>query len=82
MRFWTFVIVTVALRQLPGQTDQALVAGAHNVDSARESATPDVAAKIQVVAALQYMDKWRLDRSGSRAIANDSVKRALGFPIR
>ena len=27
----------------------------------------------------QYMDKWRLDRNGVRAIANTEVKKALGF---
>jgi hypothetical protein len=27
----------------------------------------------------QYMDKWRLDRSGVRPIANSEVKKALGF---
>jgi hypothetical protein len=27
----------------------------------------------------QYMDKWRLDRSGIRVVANSAVKRALGF---
>jgi hypothetical protein len=27
----------------------------------------------------QYMDKWRLDRSGIRAVANTAVKQALGF---
>ena len=28
----------------------------------------------------QYMDKWRLDRSGIRPVANTRTKRALGFP--
>jgi hypothetical protein len=28
----------------------------------------------------QYMDKWRLDRSGIRPVTNSRVKRALGFP--
>jgi L-ascorbate metabolism protein UlaG (beta-lactamase superfamily) len=28
----------------------------------------------------QYMDKWRLDRSGIRPVANTRIKRALGFP--
>jgi len=28
----------------------------------------------------QYMDKWRLDRSGIRPMANTGIKRALGFP--
>jgi hypothetical protein len=27
----------------------------------------------------QYMDKWRLDKSGVRPVANTAVKRALGF---
>jgi hypothetical protein len=38
-----------------------------------------VAAKVTLVRPLQYMDKWRLDRSGVRAVANTAVKRALGF---
>jgi hypothetical protein len=28
----------------------------------------------------QYMDKWRLDRSGIRPLPNTAVKKALGFP--
>ena len=32
-----------------------------------------------VVAPAQYMDKWRLDRTGVRPIANTEVKKALGF---
>jgi hypothetical protein len=28
---------------------------------------------------VQYMDKWRLDRTGVRAVANTAVKRSLGF---
>ena len=28
----------------------------------------------------QYMDKWRLDRSGIRPVPNTAVKKALGFP--
>jgi hypothetical protein len=27
----------------------------------------------------QYMDKWRLDRDGVRAVANTSIKQALGL---
>ena len=27
----------------------------------------------------QYMDKWRLDRTGVRPVANTEVKKALGF---
>lgn len=27
----------------------------------------------------QYMDKWRLDRSGVRPLANVAIKQALGF---
>jgi hypothetical protein len=40
------------------------------------------AAKIHVLTPLQYMDTWRLDRGGVRPIVNDSIKKALGFPIR
>jgi len=36
-------------------------------------------AGVQVLKPAQYMDKWRLDRSGIRPIANTAVKRALGF---
>ena len=36
---------------------------------------PDVA----VMKPAQYMDKWRLDRTGVRPIANTEVKKALGF---
>jgi L-ascorbate metabolism protein UlaG (beta-lactamase superfamily) len=32
-----------------------------------------------LVRPLQYMDKWRLDRNGVRAVANTEVKKALGF---
>ena len=32
-----------------------------------------------VVTPVQYMDKWRLDRSGIRPVANTEVKKALGF---
>jgi hypothetical protein len=32
-----------------------------------------------VVKPVQYMDKWRLDRSGVRPVANSDVKKALGF---
>lgn len=39
-------------------------------------------ANVRVVTPLQYMDKWRLDRTGIRAIPNDDVKRALGFSSR
>lgn len=36
-------------------------------------------ADITLVRPAQYMDKWRLDRTGMRSRDNDSVKRALGF---
>lgn len=36
-------------------------------------------AGVQLLRPAQYMDKWRLDRSGIRAVPNDDVKRALGF---
>ena len=42
---------------------EALLAGAH----------------IALIKPLQYMDKWRLDRDGIRAIDNATVKAALGF---
>ena len=37
-------------------------------------------AGVRLVRPTQYMDRWRLDRTGVRQIPNDSVKRALGFP--
>lgn len=37
------------------------------------------ASGVSVVKPLQYADKWRLDRTGVHAIANQSVKQALGF---
>ena len=36
-------------------------------------------AGVKLVRPQQYMDKWRLDRSGIRSIPNGAVKRALGF---
>jgi hypothetical protein len=30
---------------------------------------------------LQYMDKWRLDRSGVRSMPNADVKKELGFKV-
>jgi hypothetical protein len=36
-------------------------------------------AGVKLVRPQQYMDKWRLDRSGIRPIPNGAVKRALGF---
>jgi hypothetical protein len=37
-------------------------------------------AGVTLVRPLQYMDKWRLDRTGVHPVPNDDVKRALGFP--
>ena len=34
---------------------------------------------VQLVVPNQYMDKWRLDRSGIRPLPNDAIKRTLGF---
>jgi L-ascorbate metabolism protein UlaG (beta-lactamase superfamily) len=34
---------------------------------------------VQLIVPVQYMDKWRLDRAGVRAIPNAVVKKALGF---
>jgi len=36
-------------------------------------------AGVQLVVPAQYMDKWRLDRSGIRPVPNAVVKKALGF---
>jgi hypothetical protein len=37
------------------------------------------AEKVTLVRAGQYMDKWRLDRSGVRPMPNTAIKRTLGF---
>jgi len=37
-------------------------------------------AGVALVRPTQYLDRWRLDRSGVRAVANDAQKRALGLP--
>jgi hypothetical protein len=37
------------------------------------------ASGVTVIKPAQYMDKWRLDRSGVRPIPNTEVKKALGF---
>ncbi|MES1256516.1 MAG: hypothetical protein ABUS56_12950 [Acidobacteriota bacterium] len=34
---------------------------------------------VQLLAPLQYMDKWRLDRTGVHPVPNERVQRALGF---
>ena len=34
---------------------------------------------VQLVKPVQYMDRWRLDRTGIRPVANANVKTALGF---
>lgn len=36
-------------------------------------------ARVELIRPLQYMDKWRLDRSGIRAVSNTAVKQKLGF---
>jgi len=35
--------------------------------------------RVQLVKPVQYMDRWRLDRTGIRPVANANVKKALGF---
>jgi hypothetical protein len=47
-------------------------------------ADPDLEAllaheNVALIRAGQYMDKWRLDRSGVRPVPNGGIKRALGF---
>jgi L-ascorbate metabolism protein UlaG (beta-lactamase superfamily) len=37
------------------------------------------AAGVRLLKPVQYMDKWRLDRSGIRPVPNDAVKKQLGF---
>jgi len=39
-------------------------------------------AGIALLKLAQYMDKWRLDHSGVRAVENGAIKRALGFSDR
>jgi L-ascorbate metabolism protein UlaG (beta-lactamase superfamily) len=34
---------------------------------------------VTLVKPVQYFDKWRLDRKGVRPLANDAIKKALGF---
>ncbi len=46
-------------------------------DPPLERALADVG--VTLVRPAQYMDKWRLDRSGVHPVPNDDVKRALGF---
>jgi len=36
-------------------------------------------AGVKLVRPAQYLDRWRLDRSGVHAVANDAQKRALGL---
>jgi hypothetical protein len=36
-------------------------------------------AGVQLLKPRQYMDKWRLDTNGVKAIENSAVKRALGL---
>jgi len=42
-------------------------------------ATALAAANVRLVAPAQYMDEWRLDRSGLRPLDNSVIKRKLGF---
>jgi hypothetical protein len=46
-----------------------------------DSATERIlaASNVRLIKPLQYMDKWRLDRTGVRTLDNARVKRALGF---
>jgi L-ascorbate metabolism protein UlaG (beta-lactamase superfamily) len=37
-------------------------------------------AGVTLVRPTQYLDRWRLDRSGVHTVPNDSLKRALGLP--
>lgn len=37
-------------------------------------------AGVTLIKPAQYMDKWRLDKSGIKALPNSAVKSALGFP--
>jgi hypothetical protein len=36
-------------------------------------------AGVRLITPVQYMDKWRLDARGIRAMDNSAVKRKLGF---
>jgi len=36
-------------------------------------------AGVTLLKPVQYMDRWRLDRTGIRSLPNDAVKKALGF---
>jgi hypothetical protein len=37
-------------------------------------------AHVTLVRPAQYLDRWRLDRTGVHAVANDAPKRTLGLP--
>jgi hypothetical protein len=37
------------------------------------------AAGVELIRPAQYMDKWRLDRNGVKAVPNTDIKRALHF---
>jgi len=58
--------------------------GAFEVGVPKPYADPAVetflsASGVNVVKPVQYMDKWRLDRTGIRPVANAAVKKRLGF---
>jgi len=40
------------------------------------------ASNVRLIKPNQYMDKWRLDRSGVRSVDNSTIQRALGFQSR
>jgi L-ascorbate metabolism protein UlaG (beta-lactamase superfamily) len=58
--------------------------GAFKAGPAKPYDDPDLAAMlagagVRLIAPAQYMDKWRLDAQGIRALDNSAVKRKLGF---
>ena len=58
--------------------------GAFEAGMPRPYADPELekflaASGAKVIKPGQYMDKWRLDRSGIRPMANTAAKKALGF---
>jgi hypothetical protein len=58
--------------------------GAFNAGVAQPYADPALeaflaASSVQLLKPKQYLDKWRLDRSGVRSLENAAMKQALGF---
>jgi hypothetical protein len=67
---------------LPVHWDGLYRAFSAGVSAAYSNAALEAAllnAGVELIRPAQYMDKWRLDRNGVRAVPNVAVKQALGF---